>query len=83
MLGIMTDKHVPAEGITERRFKVQGKQAVTINGKYGYVWGRGDTDPLLKGDRVVLPGEEWIGTVTDLGSMYSGYHASIVERAEG
>lgn len=67
---------------TERRLTVEEFQAVTIDGRYAYVWtGEGQ---LAVGDRVVLPGTEWTpswtGTVTELGSTYSGFHRSISGR---
>ncbi|MCX5215570.1 hypothetical protein OG689_41180 [Kitasatospora sp. NBC_00240] len=70
-----------------RRFEDRGAQAVTVNG-YGYRW----TGPsrLEVGDRVLLP-ENYVsalrhgpgphpGTVTELGTTYSGALSMIVSR---
>jgi hypothetical protein len=68
----------------ERRFEIRGKQAVTVDDRYAYLWG-GDT-PLAVGDRVVLGGSafssDWVGTVTALGSTYDGHHSYILDRLE-
>ncbi|MER6686337.1 hypothetical protein [Streptomyces olivaceoviridis] len=71
-----------------RRFEVDGAQAVTVDG-YGYQWRGPDT--LAVGDRVLLP-ENYVsalrhgpgpfpGTVTELGTTYSGALATIISRA--
>ncbi|MFB7374182.1 hypothetical protein ACFC0D_30535 [Streptomyces sp. NPDC056222] len=70
-----------------RRFEIDGHQCVTV-GRYAYVW----TGPgrLKVGDRVLLP-ENYVsalrqgpgpqpGTVTALGSTYTGTHSKILSR---
>ncbi|MFE9381251.1 hypothetical protein [Streptomyces sp. NPDC006855] len=71
-----------------RRFDVDGDQAVTVDG-YGYRWrGPGRLDV---GDRVLLP-ENFVsalrhgsgpfpGTVTELGTTYTGTLSRIISRA--
>ncbi|MGW6214879.1 hypothetical protein [Streptomyces sp. NPDC055109] len=71
-----------------RRYEVDGHQAVTVDG-YGYRW----TGPgaLEVGDRVLLPANyvsamrlgpgPFPGTVTELGTTYTGQLSTIVSRA--
>ncbi|GAA2114983.1 hypothetical protein [Streptomyces synnematoformans] len=71
-----------------RRYEVDGDQIVTVDG-YGYRW-RG-ADPLEVGDRVLLPENHvsalrhgpgpFPGTVTALGTTYSGALSTITSRA--
>ncbi|MDJ1645214.1 hypothetical protein [Streptomyces pakalii] len=71
-----------------RRFDVDGDQAVTVDG-YGYRWrGPGRLDV---GDRVLLPENHvsalrhgsgpFPGTVTELGTTYTGILSRIISRA--
>lgn len=71
-----------------RRFEVDGDQAVTVEG-YGYRWSGPGT--LEVGDRVLLP-ENYVsalrhgpgpfpGTVTELGTTYTGTLSTIISRA--
>ncbi|MFJ7280563.1 hypothetical protein [Kitasatospora sp. NPDC098663] len=71
----------------QRRFEDRGAQAVTVDG-YGYRWG--GPGRLEVGDRVLLP-ENYVsalrhgsgpfpGTVTALGTTYSGALSAIVSR---
>ncbi|MGM7439910.1 hypothetical protein [Streptomyces tunisiensis] len=71
-----------------RRFEVDGDQAVTVDG-YGYRWRGPGT--LEVGDRVLLP-ENYVsalrhgpgpfpGTVTELGTTYTGTLSMIISRA--
>ncbi|MGV9788273.1 hypothetical protein [Streptomyces sp. NPDC003435] len=70
-----------------RRFTVDGDQAVTVDG-YGYRWKGPHT--LEVGDRVLLP-ENYVsalrhgpgpfpGTVTELGTTYTGTLSTIISR---
>ncbi|MBZ4319915.1 hypothetical protein [Streptomyces huiliensis] len=71
-----------------RRFQIDGDQVVTVDG-YGYRWKGPGT--LEVGDRVLLP-ENYVsalrhgpgpfpGTVTELGTTYTGPLSTIVSRA--
>ncbi|WP_250734944.1 hypothetical protein [Streptomyces sp. G2] len=72
----------------DRRYEVDGHQAVTVDG-YAYVWtGQGR---LEVGDTVLLP-ENYVSalrrgpgpfpeTVTQLGTTYSGTHSRIIAKA--
>jgi hypothetical protein len=71
-----------------RRFEVEGNQAVTVDG-YGYRWRGPGT--LGVGDRVLLPENyvsalrhgpgPFLGTVTELGTTYTGTLSTIISRA--
>ncbi|MGI5430300.1 hypothetical protein [Streptomyces sp. CA-179760] len=71
-----------------RRFEVYGGQAVTVDG-YGYRWKGSGT--LEVGDRVLLPENYFSamrhglgpfpGTVTELGTTYTGTLSTIISRA--
>ncbi|WP_405504575.1 hypothetical protein [Streptomyces anulatus] len=71
-----------------RRFDVDGDQAVTVDG-YGYRWRGPGT--LEVGDRVLLPENHvsalrhgsgpFPGTVTELGTTYTGTLSRIISRA--
>ncbi|MEU9349008.1 hypothetical protein AB0D74_48210 [Streptomyces sp. NPDC048278] len=71
-----------------RRFEVDGDQAITVDG-YGYRWSGPGT--LEVGDRVLLPENyvsavrhgpgSFLGTVTELGTTYIGTLSTIISRA--
>ncbi|NEB39499.1 hypothetical protein [Streptomyces sp. SID14515] len=71
-----------------RRFNVDGDQTVTVDG-YGYSWSGPGT--LDVGDRVILPENyvsalrygsgPFLGTVTELGTTYTGTLSRIISRA--
>lgn len=66
-------------------FERNGAQIVTVNRVYGYLWR--ESEPLEVGDKVVAPGsqftayEPWVGTVTSLGSDYTGHMVTLISKA--
>lgn len=73
-----------------RRYTVDGHQAVTV-GRYSYLWT--GQPPLEVGDQVLLPENyvsslkqgpgPYVGTVTELGTTYTGSLSRILRRATG
>lgn len=77
----------PAPAEPNRYFEIDGAQVVEV-GRYAYRWS-GD-EPLTVGDKVMLP-QNWVsemtdgpgpfsGTVTRLGSTYTGALSSIIRK---